>query len=147
MPRAEFERTTPVSKRQKTVRIATAISRILLSLYRCTVTSGYSQNVYKHFLFCRFFLLSSRVHHKFRVCADICIIIQFISVINGSFRLHGLVKGKGNVRPRTGMESHRGRRGTPLIFNLGAIWSPRAGLEGCGRSQTHRQSIPRPSSP
>ena len=103
--------------------------------------------LYTLFLFCRFFRFSSNVHHKFCVCVDICIIIQFISVVNGSFRLHRLVKGKGNVRPRTGMESHRGRRGAPLIFNFGAIWNPRSGLEGCGKSQTHRQSIPRPSSP
>ena len=147
MPPPEFERKTPVSKRQKTVSFATAISRIHpVSLQMHHYLGVLTTCLYTLFLFGRFFRFSSSVRHKFRVCADICIIIQFIFVVNGSFRLHGLVKGKGNVRPRTGKESHRGRRGAPLIFNLGAIWSPRAGLEGCGKSQTHQQSIPRPSS-
>jgi hypothetical protein len=110
MPPAEFELTTPVSKRQKTVRIATAICRIhLLSLQMHHYLGILTTYRYTLFLFFRFFRFSSSVHHKFRVCADICIIIQFISVVNGSFRLHGVVKGKGNVRARTGMESHRGR--------------------------------------
>jgi hypothetical protein len=57
-----------------------------------------------------------------------------------------LVKGKGNVRCRTGMESHRGRRGEPLIFNLGAISSPRAGLEGWGKFKpTGNRSQDRPA--
>ena len=110
-------------------------------------TSCDVQHAYIHYFYfaaSSVFLRAPTINFVF---ADICIIIQFISADNGSFLLHELVKGNGNVRPRTGMRSHRGRLGTALIFYLGARLSPRAGLEGCGKSHPHRHSIPKPSSP
>jgi len=78
---AEFERTTPVSERQKTVRIATAISLIhllSLSLQMHHYLGVLTTCLYTLFLFSRFFRFSWSIHHKSRVCADICIITIYI---------------------------------------------------------------------
>jgi len=78
-----------------------------------------------------------------------------------------LGEGKGEIHPRTGNE---GPDGEYTFFNLGARWggwstprpgsftpgrtrfpfiggsvSPRAGMEGCGKTRAHRDSIPTPS--
>ena len=68
-------------------------------------------------------------------------------------------KGKGKVHHRTGHEGARwggwlalrpghftlGKR--PVTHYTGGWVGPRAGLEGCGKSRVHRDSIPEPSSP
>jgi hypothetical protein len=85
-----------------------------------------------------------------------------------------IVKGKGiKYTLEQAMKAQKRSRGIALLFNLDARWvwvvdatlrpryprerpnthcigewmGPRAGLDGCGKSRPHQDSIPGPSSP
>jgi len=98
---------------------------------------------------------------------------QYRSPLVGKIHIF-YVKVKVNFTPKQSTKAQKGSSGiTLLFFNFGAIWGgkstplprplyprerpgthciggwvgPRAGLDGCGKSRPHRDSIPGPSSP